>query len=75
MVRVLRPGGRIALMASLASPYGWFRPVQARVLGASGLRMFGADELTGRLRAAGFTDVEQELHGVAQYVAATAPDL
>ena len=42
-------------------------------LGASGLRMFGTDEFTGRLRAAGFTEVSQEIHGVAQYVAATAP--
>ena len=41
--------------------------------GASGLRMFGADEFTGRLRQAGFTEVSQEIHGVAQYVAATAP--
>jgi len=31
------------------------------------------DEFTGRLRDAGFTEVEQEVHGVAQYVAATAP--
>jgi hypothetical protein len=35
--------------------------------------MFGADEFTGRLRRAGFTEVSQEIHGVAQYVAATAP--
>ena len=73
MLRVLRPGGRIALMTSRESPYGWFRPAQARLLGASGLRMFGADEFTGRLRRAGFTEVSQEIHGVAQYVAATAP--
>lgn len=73
MLRVLRPGGRIALMTSRESPYGWFRPAQARVLGATGLRMFGVDEFTGRLRDAGFTEVEQEVHGVAQYVAATAP--
>jgi ubiquinone/menaquinone biosynthesis C-methylase UbiE len=73
MLRVLRPGGRIALMASRESPHQWFRPVQARLVGASGLRMFGDDALTGRLRAAGFTDVTQEVRGVAQYVAGTAP--
>lgn len=73
MVRVVRPGGRLALMASKASPHGWLRPAQARALGMGGLRMFDADDFTRRLRAAGFTEVEQELHGVAQYVSATAP--
>jgi len=73
MLRVLRPGGRIAIMTSRESPHEWFRPAQARVLEASGLRMFGSDEFTGRLRAAGFTEISQEIHGVAQYVSATAP--
>ena len=73
MLRVLRPGGRIAVMTSRESPYAWFRPAQAAALGASGLRMFGTDEFTGRLRAAGFTEISQEIHGVAQYVSATAP--
>ena len=73
MLRVLRPGGRIAVMTSRESPHAWFRPTQARVLEASGLRMFGTEEFTGRLRAAGFTEIRQEIHGVAQYVSATAP--
>lgn len=73
MVRVLCPGGRLALMTSRASPHAWLRPVQARALAASGLRMFDDDEFTGRLRAAGFTEISHDVHGVAQYVAATAP--
>ncbi|MBD8868582.1 class I SAM-dependent methyltransferase [Nocardioides donggukensis] len=73
LVRVLRPGGRLALMASRSSPHALVRPVQARALGLSGLRMFGPDEFTDRLRAAGFTEVTRELRGVAQYVAGTAP--
>jgi len=73
MMRVLRPGGRLALMTSLASERSWLRPVQARGLGLTGLRMFDRDEFTGRLRAAGFTEIEQEIHGLAQCVAATAP--
>ncbi|RYP82438.1 methyltransferase domain-containing protein [Nocardioides guangzhouensis] len=36
MLRVLRPGGRIALMTSRASPYDWFRPAQARASGRRG---------------------------------------
>jgi len=73
MLRVLRPGRRLALMTSLGSPRPWLRPVQERSLGVTGLRMFDRDEFTGRLRAAGFTEIEQEIHGFAQYVAATAP--
>jgi ubiquinone/menaquinone biosynthesis C-methylase UbiE len=73
MLRVLRAGGRVSLMTSLGSPRPWVRPVQARALGATGLTMFDRDEFTGRLRAAGFTEVTQEIHGLAQYVSATAP--
>jgi ubiquinone/menaquinone biosynthesis C-methylase UbiE len=73
MVRVLKPGGRIAIMTSVASSRSWLRPLQASALGLTGLRMFDRQEFVGRLRHAGFTEIEQELHGVAQYVAATAP--
>jgi len=73
MVRVLRPGGRIAIMTSVASTRAVVRPVQAKALGMTGLTMFERYEFVGRLRQAGFTEVEQELHGVAQYLAATAP--
>jgi ubiquinone/menaquinone biosynthesis C-methylase UbiE len=73
MLRVVRPGGRMAIMTSRSSPNAVLRPVQARALGVTGLRMFGPEEFTGRLRAAGYTEIEQEFHGVAQYVSATAP--
>lgn len=71
LVRVLRPGGRISIMTSLASPRSWVRPLQVRALAPTGLRMFGRTEFTARLREAGFTDIEQEIHGSAQYVRAT----
>jgi ubiquinone/menaquinone biosynthesis C-methylase UbiE len=73
MLRVLRPGGRISLMTSLVSSRSWLRPVQSRTLRATGLTMFDRDEFTGRLHRAGFTEVVQEIHGLAQYVSATAP--
>jgi len=73
MVRVVKPGGRISIMTSVASTRPWLRPVQAKALGATGLTMFDRYEFVTRLRRAGFIDVEQELHGVAQYLAATAP--
>jgi len=73
MLRVLRPGGRISLMTSLASSRPLVRRVQTRALGVGGLTMFDRDEFTGRLRAAGFTGTTQAIHGVAQYVSASAP--
>ncbi|MDP3969146.1 MAG: methyltransferase domain-containing protein [Nocardioides sp.] len=71
ITRVLRPGGRLALMASIESPHRPVRAAQHLTLPRTGLRMFGADELTGWLREAGYRDVVRERHGVAQYVAAT----
>jgi ubiquinone/menaquinone biosynthesis C-methylase UbiE len=73
LLRVLRAGGRISVMTSLASSRQWLRPVQARALGLTGLTMFDRGDFTSRLRAAGFTEVSQEIHGLAQYVSATAP--
>jgi len=73
MLRVLKPGGRIAIMTSVASTHPLVRPAQARALGLTGVTMFERYEFLTRLRQAGFTEVEQELHGLAQYVAATAP--
>ncbi|WP_149360371.1 methyltransferase domain-containing protein [Lolliginicoccus suaedae] len=73
MIRVLRPGGRLALMASRASRHGVVRGGQDRILGAMGLRMFGLDELTGHLADRGMASIEREVHGVTQYVRATAP--
>jgi len=73
MLRVLAPGGRIALMTSYR---GTWEPQRAArtVLGwASGVRMFDRDELTGVLRASGLVDIQQQLHGVAQFVTARRP--
>ncbi len=72
IIRVVRPSGRVALMASQAPgrlPAGAIAAVER----ATGLRAFGADDLTARLRSAGFVDVTHERHGLFQYVAGTAP--
>lgn len=73
MLRVLRPGGRVALMTSRESRHAPVSAAQRQLLGRMGLRMFDPAEFTDALRAAGYTEVEQELHGVAQYVSATKP--
>lgn len=71
IVRVLRPGGRVAIMTTTAPSL--VRSVAAQVGRVSGMRFFGPDDVTGALDAAGFTEVSREIHGFFQYVAATAP--
>jgi ubiquinone/menaquinone biosynthesis C-methylase UbiE len=71
MIRVLRPGGRIAVMTSVAPDA--VRGLAQRAVGPAGLRVFGSHEVTERLEAAGFDEVSRETHGFFQYVAGTAP--
>jgi len=72
IVRVLAPGGRVALLSSVARgllPAGVTDAVVRRV---SGARVFAPDELTGALRDRGLTAVERRLAGFAQFVSARA---
>jgi SAM-dependent methyltransferase len=73
IVRVLAPGGRVALMTSVnrgALP----APVSdALIRRATGVRIFGRDELTGALRERGLTVGEQRVAGLAQFVSASRP--
>lgn len=71
MVRVVRPGGRLAVMTSVAPDA--VRGLAQRAVGPAGLRVFGAHEVTDRLEAAGFGELGHETHGFFQYVAGTAP--
>ena len=69
--RVLRPGGRVALLTS--GRHGW-QPARAvdTVLGAaSGQHMFDRGEVGDLLRERGFTDVSERYGGVTQFVGAT----
>lgn len=70
MVRAVRPGGRIAVMTSFAPEP--VRGLAQLAVGAAGLRVFGAREVTEHLRASGLVDVTIETHGFFQYVAGTA---
>ncbi len=70
IVRVLAPGGRVALLASCNRG-----PLPPRALGAvtralAGVRMFGREELTGCLAERGLLDVEQRVAGLGQFVSA-----
>lgn len=68
MTRVLRPGGRIALMTSVQrqlGPRGPLKPLTERV---SGMHVFGQGEIVDALRERGFTELHQRLSGVVQFV-------
>ncbi|MGU3436579.1 DUF4873 domain-containing protein [Actinomycetes bacterium M1A6_2h] len=71
LMRVVKPGGRIALMTSYGRS---FAPVKAAVTagaGLSGIRMFEKSTFTDILGDAGFTEIEQDIRGVAQFVSAS----
>jgi SAM-dependent methyltransferase len=73
IVRVLAPGGRVALLSScnrgpLPAPIA-----DTVVRGLSGVRVFGRDELTNALEGLGAIDVEQRVRGLAQFVSARKP--
>jgi ubiquinone/menaquinone biosynthesis C-methylase UbiE len=72
MRRVLRPGGRIALMTSVRRKVTLppLKPVMER---ASGMRMFESDEIVNALQDRGFQNVRQRLAGVVQFVGGRLP--
>src|SRR4051794_2967459 len=71
--RVLAPGGRVAVLTSVnrgAAPPAVTDAVLRR---ATGVRIFGRDEVTGALRDRGLDVVQQRVSGFAQFVAARKP--
>ncbi|GLY86382.1 class I SAM-dependent methyltransferase [Actinoallomurus iriomotensis] len=73
MARVLRPGGRLVVLTTHRPGLPLLGPGLAAVSGATGIRMFGARELTEGLGAAGFSAVRRRSHGLMQLAGATRP--
>jgi SAM-dependent methyltransferase len=73
IVRVLAPDGRVALLSSCARGPLPAHFVDAVVRKASGVRIFGRDELTHALLEGGMTDVRQRVIGLAQFVSGRKP--
>lgn len=73
MARVLRPGGRIALMASVRRQLT-LPPLKPVIELTSGMRIFESDELTGALGERGFADIHQRLAGMVQFVGGRRPE-
>lgn len=69
MRRVLKPGGRIALMTSVRREVT-LRPLKPMLERASGMRIFEGDEVVAALEQRGFTGVHRRLSGLVQFVGA-----
>ena len=70
IIRVLAPGGRVALLSSCNRgplPASATNPV---VQSLTGVRIFDRDELTRALDDGGLTSIEQHVVGLAQFVSA-----
>ena len=67
MRRVLRPGGRIALMTSVRRELT-LRPLKPVLERASGMRIFEGDEIVAALEQRGFTGIHRRLSGLVQFV-------
>jgi ubiquinone/menaquinone biosynthesis C-methylase UbiE len=73
MARVLAAGGRLAALTSCNRGPGPLGAAVALGAAASGVRVFGRDEITGALERLGFEDIDQRISGWAQFVSARAP--
>lgn len=73
LVRVLVPGGRLALMTTCATRSALLAGLPAAVQAASGMRMFGRDEITGKLLERDLVDVHRRTAGLVQFVGARRP--
>lgn len=74
MIRVLRPGGRIAILTSYAvqaPPINLAVNTTARLIG---LTMFDKDAFVDLFTEAGLVDVEQQTQRALQFVTGTKPD-
>ncbi|AKC40025.1 methyltransferase [Mycolicibacterium phlei] len=71
MLRVLRPGGRIAVMTSCTRGPRLVRSLSVKMAARNGLHGFDRDDITSVLWNSGFHDIEQEVRGLSQFVSAT----
>jgi threonine dehydrogenase-like Zn-dependent dehydrogenase len=74
MVRVLSPGGRIAVMTTYGRESFLVR--KGLELGATicGIRVFDRTTVPTFFAAAGLVDIEQQLRGISQFVVARRPE-
>lgn len=69
LCRVAGPGGQIVIFTSLRTPAASL-PGVTGAMRIGGFRAFGREEVTGWLRAQGWTDIDQTLTGQGQFIRA-----
>jgi ubiquinone/menaquinone biosynthesis C-methylase UbiE len=74
MVRVLKPGGRIAILTSYVPDAGVLRRLMTTTARGIGLRTFGRREFVDLFAAAGLVDIEQQTQRAVQFVVAAKPE-
>jgi ubiquinone/menaquinone biosynthesis C-methylase UbiE len=73
MVRVLKPGGRIAILTSYAPDVAPLRHVMTATARSIGLRTFGRHEFIDLFSSAGLVDIEQQTQRAVQFVVSAKP--
>ena len=73
-MRVLTPGGRLAIFTSVRGRSLPLRGVERLIQARTGMNMFERDELVDALSERGFEDVRQRLTGMTQFVGGRLAD-
>ncbi|CDO90592.1 SAM-dependent methyltransferase [Mycobacterium triplex] len=73
MVRVLQPGGRIAILTSYAPQAAAVRRPMTAIARSIGLRVFGRGDFVDLFSSAGLVDIEQQTQRAVQFVVAANP--
>lgn len=73
MVRVLEPGGRIAILTSYVPDLAAVRRVMTAGAGVIGLTMFDRHDFVDLFSSAGLVDIEQQTQRALQFVVAAKP--
>lgn len=75
IVRVLAPGGHLALLTSCNRGLLPAGAASSIVRGLSGVRVFGRDELTRALSDDGLVEIDQQVSGLAQFISGRKPEV
>ncbi len=75
IVRVLAPGGRLALLTSCNRGLLPAAATNTIVRELTGVRVFGRDELTRELIDDGLVEIDQQVSGLAQFVSGQKPEV